>query len=197
MFNKYLFSKFSLRKVILTLLLMVTTSLHGASDKLTQSNIQQGPVYIQLSGTKDQVATEETYNHPTTVVMNNIESKSGFNYDSDKNEIKILQDGVYFIMASFQSGAREITGNIIKGADLYFWFEKNGNPIPNSSAWVFASPNARSKYITDQLLQPLKAGDLLTVKFSSSSPGMGIIAFPATEYRPASTGVAFSMYKIN
>lgn len=154
-------------------------------------------IYAQLSSRQDQLATMDTINKGIVVEINNVDSIAGMSFDAKTNELAVKEEGIYFLMAVAQVGAREYAGAIVKGGDIYFWIEMNKKAIENSANWIFASPSARAHTIVDQMILPCKKGDLIRFKFATSSPSMGLITFGATEKWPASPGITLSVYKIN
>lgn len=154
-------------------------------------------VYAQISSNQDQLTTADNINRGIVAQIQKVGSVAGINFDSKKNEIIVQEDGVYFLMAVAQMGAREEAGNIVKGGDIYFWVDLNDKAIEESGSWIFASPSARAHTIVEQMIQPLKKGDRIRFKFAANSPSMGLITFDSTEKWPSSPGISVSMYKVN
>lgn len=179
MYNRYIFP------ILTFITLFISLQAHAAP-----------PVYVQISNSEDQLTTIDTLNRGLVVIMDKPDSISGFDWDPKSNELTAKEDGVYFIMAVAQMGARESSSDIVKGGDVYLWFDINNKPISNSGNWIFVSPTAKAHTIVDQMAISLKAGDKFRIKFSSSSPSVGLISFPATELWPASPGITLTIYKI-
>ncbi len=152
------------------------------------------PAYAQLSSSLDQVATGDTVNTGMVVALQNQDAISGIGWDPKKNELTIKEDGIYFLMATAEVGADQTT-QFAKAGKIYLWYEVNKKPIPNSGNWVDAVPSERSKTITDQMVLPLKAGDVLVVKYMSTSQSLGLITSTGNEPIPASPGLTFSIFK--
>ena len=152
--------------------------------------------YAQLVSTADQLATPDTVNQPTPIEIGKIDAISNLAWDSKNNTLLIKQAGVYVIMSSLQAGAREEATNIVKGGDIFYWLELNGNMIPNTGNWVFASPTARSKTIVNVWLTLFKAGDRIRFIFSSSAPSMGILTIPTSKNVPSAPGVSITVFML-
>lgn len=152
-------------------------------------------IYAQLSSSTDQVTTLDNLNSGIIGKMENIDGINGIGWDQATNEITVKEDGVYFIMAVAQIGARE-SAKVVKGGDIYFWLECNNQFVPKSGNWTFAGPDSRAHSLTNQAIIPLKSGDKIRVMFASSAPEMGMITFKRTEKWPAAPGISFSMWKI-
>lgn len=153
--------------------------------------------YAQLASRVDQLVQMDSINTGVVVAIDTVSAIDGLNFDKNTNEIEVQQEGVYFIMAVAQVGAREYVRDIVKGGDMYFWIECNQQPVADSGSWIFVSPTARSHTIVDQIIQPCKKGDRIRFKFSASAPSLGLITFNATEKWPRAPGITVSMYKIN
>lgn len=164
---------------------------------LNANDAAAAPVYAQVASNQDQLVTLDTINQGIVATIQKATNVVGLNFDQQKNELVVQEDGAYFLMAVAQMGAREQADNIVKGGDIYFWIEVNGKAIEDSGSWIFASPSARAHTIVDNLIQTFKAGDRIRFKFSANSPSMGLITFEATEKWPASPGLTVSVYKIN
>ena len=163
----------------------------------SSSSEYQSYCLLQLTSANDQLITENNINHGILINLGNIDSMSGFDWNAKTNALTIKENGVYFFMVVCQVGARESTAHIVKGGDIRVWYELNGTPMTNSGSWVFAPPTGKANTIVGQMLNPFKAGDVITLKFSSSAPGMGLLAIPASEYWPASPSITLTAYKLN
>lgn len=163
----------------------------------TVTSLYAGPlVYMELTSDQSQTTTMDNLNQPVVIALNPPDEISGLSVDLKSNEVVVHEDGVYFMVATVQMGVRESASDIVKGGDVYFWFERNKVPILNSTNWIFVKPSSRSNTITNQLAVSFKAGDRITLKFTSSTPSVGLISFPATERWPAAPGLSFTMYKL-
>lgn len=191
MIKKYFVTLLNIFVFVAAVIFTHTNTMAQAQNTATQS-----ATYAQLSSKEDQVASPDSINTPTVVIMENQDAISNMGWDPKTNELIIKKDGVYFIAAVAQAGSRESAKNIIKGGDIYLWAELNKKTIPNSNTWTFAAPTARAKSLVNQMVIPLKAGDRLRTVYSSSSPSMGLITFPATEKWPASPGITLTVFKI-
>jgi len=156
-----------------------------------------GTVYAQLASTDDQLATFDTINQAIPIDIQSVDAISEMEWDPKNDKLTIKEDGIYFIMAVLQVGARENSTNIVKGGDIYFWLEQNGTAVADSGSWVFASPSSRAKTITSQTVMPLKQGDALRFIYSSSAPSMGLLTIAGEKNRPSSSGISVTVFKLN
>ena len=159
------------------------------------AQLAAGP-YLQLSSSKDQLATPSTESMPMVIVMDNQDGGSGIGWNAQRNEITVKEDGVYFLMAVGQIGMRETATKLTKGSQIFLWFEINGIPVRDGSSSMQSTPIAHSKTIVNQMVSALKSGDTIRYKFTSSAAQFGLLSYPATDVMPASPGMTFTMYKV-
>lgn len=152
-------------------------------------------VFAQLSDTSDQ---QPLTVDPVPVRLNSNDFLSGIKHNTENNSenIEIIHDGVYFMVAAGQVGRN--SGSLLRFIDL--WLNVNGKDVPNSNtrASVPTSLVIGDTYVLMcQAVMPLKAGDILRVMISVSAinNGMGLLATkPADE--PLIPSIIFSMYRI-
>lgn len=152
-------------------------------------------VYAQLSDTSDQ---QPLTVDPVPVKFNSNDFLSGTKHsaESDSENIEIIHDGVYFIVAAGQVG--RTSGSLLRFIDL--WMSVNGKDVANSNtrASIPASLVVGDTYVlVCQAVMPLRAGDILRIMLSVSAinNGMGLLTTkPAGE--PIIPSIIFSMYRI-
>jgi hypothetical protein len=151
--------------------------------------------YAQLASNQDQ--TVDAINKDIVVQLQNVDVIESMDWNKDENKLIVKEDGLYFIMAVAQVGARESGAKVPDtGGDLYLWFAKNNVPINNSSNWIHVSPQSKSNTIVDQYALPLSKGDSLQFMFSTNTTSVGLVAFRGTEQRPNSPGLTVSVFKL-
>lgn len=157
--------------------------------------LSKTPIYAQLSDN----ANQQPKTLEITKVRFNINDEiSGIEHsETDKPEdIKILTDGVYFIMAAGQIG--RTSGSLLRFIDM--WLAVNGKETLNSNVRgsVPSSLFVGDTYVLiTQAALSLKAGDILNVMMSVSAVdnGLGLIA-TKPEKEPLIPSIIFTMYKI-
>lgn len=153
------------------------------------------PIYAQLSdSTNQQPETLEI----VKVRFNINDGISGIEHSETERpeDIKILADGAYFIMAAGQIG--RTSGSLLRFIDM--WLAVNGQEMPNSNVRgsIPASLFVGDTYVlVAQAVLELKAGDILNVMISINAigNGLGLIA-TKPEKEPLIPSMIFTMYKI-
>lgn len=179
-----------LKKMIRQILFVIPVSMVSLGASL------QAAPYIQLASTKDQLVSAGSENQPMVVMMDSQDGMAGIGWDPSKNEITVQEDGLYFVMAVAQIGKRDMPTAPTQAGEIFFWYEVNGAPVQDGGNWIVSSPASPAKTIVDQMATPLKAGDKLVCKFTSSTAQYGLIAYSATNMRANAPGITFTMYKI-
>lgn len=152
-------------------------------------------IYAQLSDTSNQ---QPVTVDPVPVKFNSNDFLSGIKHNAEKDSenIEIIHDGVYFIVAAGQVG--RTSGSLLRFIDL--WMNVNGKDVANSNtrASVPASLVVGDTYVlVCQAIMPLKAGDILRTMMSVSAinNGLGLLATkPSNESLIPS--IIFSMYRV-
>ncbi|MDP3902064.1 MAG: hypothetical protein Q8Q21_00565 [bacterium] len=152
-------------------------------------------VFAQLSDLSDQ---QPVTTDPVPVRFNSNDFLSGVKHSAENNseDIEIVSDGVYFIVAAGQVG--RTYGSLLRFIDL--WMNVNGKDVANSNtrASVPSSLVVGDTYVlVCQSVMPLKAGDIIKVMMSVSAinNGMGLLTTkPLNE--PVIPSIIFSMYRV-
>jgi len=177
-------------KILTITLTIFLTLLTG----LSQTAMAATP-YAQLASNQTQLA--DTINQGIVATLQNVDNLEEIDWDKEENKLIIKEDGVYFVMAVAQVGAREYGSALSdNGGDLSFWFALNDKVIANTGTWHHVSPQSKSNTIVDQYALPLKKGDALSFMFSASTTSIGMVTFRGTETRPSSPGLSVSVFKM-
>jgi hypothetical protein len=140
--------------------------------------------YVQASSTEEQLASDAK---PKLVTMNSTDAAK--NIKQDKGVITVNESGAYFLIAAAQVGG--------KGKGLVrMWMRVNGKDVDNSNTEQIITDPSFTAVLVCQGVAELKRGDKVTVVFSGSEPGVGlVIKKPAGE--PVVPSVIFSGWKID
>ncbi|MGI0057134.1 MAG: hypothetical protein ACREAK_07140 [Nitrosarchaeum sp.] len=147
--------------------------------------------YAQIVSTVDQ--RPDTI-EPVPVFMDQNDQISGIEHSLEHPaDIKILDSGVYVLIASPQVGRKS-------GSDkghVDFWLRRNGEDIPNSSVRCTIRSNDDKDVIVNQTMSVFKAGDVINLMMAvgKTGDGLGIEAIK-TPGRPLIPSIIFSMHKI-
>jgi len=140
--------------------------------------------YLQASSTEEQMAADTK---PKLVTMNSTDAAK--NIKQDKGVITVNESGAYFLIAAAQVGG--------KGKGLVrMWMRVNGKDVDNSNTEQIITDPSFTAVLVCQGVAELKRGDKVTVVFSGSEPGVGlVIKKPPGE--PVVPSVIFSGWKID
>ena len=120
-----------------------------------------------------------------------------FNPAVSTTDVKILHDGVYFLMAAPQVGRLNPDPDEDHPACSNFFFAVNSQPVPNSNVSLcHRDPLAKDVIITQNVV-PLRAGDEVSVMIATTDPEIGIgVESIAREDQPVVPSLIFSMFRI-
>jgi hypothetical protein len=119
--------------------------------------------WIQASSTEEQVATDTK---PKVVTMNSTDGAK--NIKMDKGVITVNESGAFFLVAAAQVGG--------KGKGLVrMWMKINGKDVDNSNTEQLISDPEFTAVLVCQGVAELKRGDKVTVVFSGSAAGVGLV----------------------
>ena len=151
------------------------------------------PNYIQLSSFLNQPAST-TDN--TLATYDSVNGK--YNFDSDKSNVTVNRDGIYFVMVSVQSGAIK-ADDLTSSGNLDLWININNHAIDFSAVRQTNKAGSINLMITQAILS-LKTGDTVSIGFTADKPGLGLITFSPSdkkEHQMKISSVNLSMYKLS
>jgi hypothetical protein len=119
--------------------------------------------WIQASSTEEQLATDTK---PKVVTMNSTDGAK--NIKMDKGVITVNESGAFFLVAAAQVGG--------KGKGLVrMWMKINGKDVDNSNTEQLITDGEFTAVLVCQGVAELKRGDKVTVVFSGSAAGVGLV----------------------
>jgi hypothetical protein len=119
--------------------------------------------WIQASSTEEQLATDTK---PKVVTMNSTDGAK--NIKMDKGVITVNESGAFFLIAAAQVGG--------KGKGLVrMWMKINGKDVDNSNTEQLIGDPSFTAVLVCQGVAELKRGDKVTVVFSGSEVGVGLV----------------------
>src|SRR4249920_751644 len=151
---------------------------------LASVGVASATSYIQASSSDEQLATDTK---PKVVTMNSVDAKK--NITLDKTVIRVNESGAFFFVAAAQVGG--------KGKGLVrMWMRINGKDVDNSNTEQIITDPEFTAVLVCQGVAELKRGDKVTVVFSGSEAGVGLVVKkPAGE--PVVPSVIFSGWRID
>lgn len=147
------------------------------------------PIFSQLSSSKNQVAVA----HVNLAFLETVDGID--NIGSAPTNITVNKTGFYFLLAAGQAGAVNSMAMADGNQYVDIWFIKNGVPVPNSTARITVGQFITGTVVIQNLMH-LKENDKLSVGFSASAPGFGLVATPSKGNEPAIPSIIFTIYKI-
>jgi hypothetical protein len=140
--------------------------------------------YLQASSTDEQLAVDPK---PKVVTMNSTDASK--NIKQDKGVVTVNESGAFFLIAAAQVGGK--TKGLVR-----MWMRINGKDVDNSNTEQIITDPSFTAVLVCQGVAELKRGDKVTVVFSGSEPGVGlVIKKPAGE--PVVPSLIFSGWKID
>jgi hypothetical protein len=140
--------------------------------------------YLQASSTDEQLAADPK---PKVVTMNSTDASK--NIKQDKGVVTVNESGAFFLIAAAQVGGKA------KGL-VRLWMRVNGKDVDNSNTEQIIIDPSFTAVLVSQGVAELKRGDKITVVFSGSEPGVGLVVKkPAGE--PVVPSVIFSGWRID
>lgn len=144
--------------------------------------------YAQLSSLVTQTPLSSG---ATNVKLDVIDEIKDIELSEDREQIKINEGGLYFIIAAGQVGA-SMTG--AKGfVDL--WLAKNDKDIPNSNTRESVADSLDTGVLISQSCLRLEKGDRICIRYSATSASLGLI-YSHPDNEPAIPSLIFTMIKI-
>jgi len=140
--------------------------------------------FIQASSTEEQLAADPK---PKLVTMNSTDAAK--NIKQDKGVITVNESGAYFLIAAAQVGGKA------KGL-VRMWMRVNGKDVDNSNTEQIITDPSFTAVLVCQGVAELKRGDKVTVVFSGSEPGVGLVVKKPTG-EPVVPSMIFSGWKID
>jgi len=140
--------------------------------------------YLQASSTEEQLATDTK---PKVVTMNSTDASK--NIKQEKGLVKVNESGAFFFVAAAQVGGK--TKGLVR-----MWMRVNGKDVDNSNTEQIITDPSFTAVLVCQGVAELKRGDKVTVVFSGSEPGVGLVVKkPAGE--PVVPSLIFSGWRID
>ena len=140
--------------------------------------------YLQASSTEEQLATDTK---PKVVTMNSTDASK--NIKQEKGLVKVNESGAFFFVAAAQVGGK--TKGLVR-----MWMRINGKDVDNSNTEQLITDPSFTAVLVCQGVAEVKRGDKITVMFSGSEAGVGLVVKkPAGE--PVVPSIILSGWRID
>jgi hypothetical protein len=130
---------------------------------LASAGVASAASYLQASSTDEQLATDPK---PKVVMMNSTDASK--NIKMDKGVVTVNESGAFFFIAAAQVGGKA------KGL-VRLWMRVNGKDVDNSNTEQIITDPSFTAVLVSQGVAELKRGDKVTIVFSGSEPGVGLV----------------------
>jgi hypothetical protein len=140
--------------------------------------------YLQASSTEEQLAVDPK---PKLVTMNSTDASK--NIKQDKGVVTVNESGAFFFVAAAQVGGK--TKGLVR-----MWMKINGKDVDNSNTEQLITDPSFTAVLVCQGVAEVKRGDKITVMFSGSEAGVGLVVKkPAGE--PVVPSIILSGWRID
>lgn len=136
--------------------------------------------------------TQTTTGGTQSFTYNSIDLANGMTTGSTTSQIKVLNAGTYNI----QFSAQIIRTQGGSGTNIFIWFAKNGNPIPNSNTDIGFSNNNQFLVAAWNIIETFNANDYFEIKWATSDENIQIISVPSPDYGPAIPSIITTITQI-
>lgn len=140
--------------------------------------------YLQASSTDEQLAVDTK---PKVVTMNSTDASK--NIKQDKGVVTVNESGAFFLIAAAQVGGK--TKGLVR-----MWMRVNGKDVDNSNTEQIITDPSFTAVLVCQGVAELKRGDKVTVVFSGSEAGVGLVVKKPTG-EPVVPSMIFSGWRID
>ncbi|PBO85433.1 MAG: hypothetical protein COA77_03635 [Thaumarchaeota archaeon] len=148
--------------------------------------------FAQISSTGDQRPKDTK---PTIISLNQNDAISGIEHTSDENsgDIRIIESGIYVVIAAPQIGRTH--GTEPRHVDI--WLRKNGSDIPHSNVRLVIRTKDDKDVIVNQTMMPFNRDDIINIMMSVevTDEGLGLETI-RPDGEPAIPSIILSMHKI-
>jgi hypothetical protein len=125
--------------------------------------------------------TQTTTGGTQSFTYNSVDLANGITTGTTVSQIKVLHSGTYNIQFSAQ--VQRTSGG--SPTNMFIWFSKNGNNIPNSNTDIGFGNNNTFLVAAWNIIETFNANDYFEIKWASADPAIQIVAVPSPAYGPA------------
>lgn len=125
--------------------------------------------------------TQTTTGGTQSFTYNSIDLANGITTGTTTSQIKVLHAGTYDIQFSAQI-LRTQGGS---SSNMYIWFAKNGNPIPNSNTAIGFANNNQYLVAAWNIIESFNANDYFELKWATDDSYIQVAAIASPTYGPS------------
>jgi hypothetical protein len=144
--------------------------------------------YGAFSSTQTQMTTGGTQ----SFTYDSIDLANGITTGTTSSQINVLHSGTYNIQFSAQ--VQRLQGG--NPSNMFIWFSKNGNPIPNSNTAIGFSNNNQFMIAAWNIIETFNANDYFEIIWATSDSEIQISAVPSPQYGPSIPSIITTITQI-
>ena len=156
---------------------------------MVRPTIPLGLDYGTFSSNVDQ--TLGAINTGTAITYSTTEISNGVSIGSPTSRLVVAEAGFYQVSASIQ-----LTSSSASAKNVYFWLDKNGTAVPDTTRAVTLSANSQLFPFSVLYDVSLQATDYIRVMWASDSTDVTLDALAASAFAPAAPSVIVSVTQI-
>jgi hypothetical protein len=173
--------------VIAVAAVLVVDAVDG--EIMVRPTIPLGLDYGTFSSNTDQ--TVATINTATAITYSTTEISNGVSIGSPTSRLVAAQAGYYQVAVSIQ-----LTSSSGSAKNVYFWLDKNGTAVPDTTRAVTLSSNSQFFPFSTVYDVSLAASDYVRVMWAADSTDVTLDALAASAFAPAAPSVIVSVTQV-
>jgi hypothetical protein len=173
--------------VIVVAAVLVVDAVDG--EIMVRPTIPLGLDYGTFSSNTDQ--TVATINTATAITYTTTEISNGVSIGSPTSRLVAAQTGYYQVAVSAQ-----LTSGSSSAKNIYFWLDKNGTAIADTTRAVTLSSNSQFFPFSTVYDVSLAASDYVRVMWAADSTDVTLEALAASAFAPAAPSVIVSVTQV-
>lgn len=156
---------------------------------MVRPTIPIGLSYGTFTNTTDH--TLAAINTATPVAFDTTEISNGISIGSPTSRLVVAEAGFYQVSASIQ-----LTSSSASAKNVYFWLDKNGTAVPDTTRAVTLSANSQLFPFSVLYDVSLLANEYIRVMWAADSTDVTLDALAASAFAPAAPSVIVSVTQI-
>ena len=156
---------------------------------LVRPTVPIGLSYGTFTSTVDH--TLAAINTATPLALNTTEISQGVSIGSPTSRIVVAESGFYMVAISAQASSSSASAK-----NVYFWLDKNGTSIPDTTRVVTITGNATLHPFATTYDVSLLASDYIRIMWAADSTAVSLDSIPASAFAPAAPSILVAVTQI-
>jgi hypothetical protein len=136
--------------------------------------------------------TQSTTGGTQSFTYDSVDLANGMTTGTTSSQIVVQHAGTYNIQFSAQ--IQRLQGG--NSTNMFIWFSKNGNPIPNSNTAIGFSNNNQYMIAAWNIIETFNTNDYFEIMWASVDPEIQIVAVPSPAYGPTIPSIITTITQI-